>query len=384
QQEINSQFDQKQTISQDPFTFENEKYDFNNHFLHENEENNSNFNQFHGSQLPFTRQPISNIVDFHILAYLGISTDNQTIEILESPIKKVFSSEIPIDMLKLLRLKFEMKPFVILLKELEKLDKIELTDESNIIKIKKKPDFCSLLQVNERSRSLDDYLPLPEREFFFSKIFCIPEQRFIRECLFIINRDYDPHRIKIFTARLNAFKKVTPTLNDKNNKDKSAFLPLSLQNMYIDIKKRIILNETVDFDQYRFEDIEMILSFMKFKKIIGKYTATFKKIELTFNFKRKYNMKYDEILYNPVQDENFYNEMHKYYATYFNIVYYNIMRNGTTDINILSANIEILEPFELTDFFSYFCNYFETQKTDDKIYVSIIENNDMYLKFPDL
>lgn len=358
--------------------FSNENYHVNRDVFHTADEY-FNYNCGYTHENSFFHP---NIVDTRLLTKVAIPLDQRNIEMLESPIKTVFKNELPSDMLKILRIKFEVKPFLAYLRELEKFNKIQLDLRSHKIRLKKTVYITSPIKSTDQHPPFINYISLPEREFFFSKICDIPEHRFIRECLFIINRDYDPNKIKILTARLNAFKKQMPRLNEEKH-EISPFLPISLQNMYIDIKKKILFNEEIRLDQYRYQDIEIIMKYMSEKKIIHNNTTDFKNIELTAYFRKKINTKFNGIFHTPIQSDNYFSSMHQYYLKYFDLIYYTIMRRGSYEITKLSEHIEILDPFELYDFFSYFQAHFNAQAADGKIFISIVENDNLLLKFPD-
>lgn len=320
-----------------------------------------------------------NKINVSHLEILGISTDLDTLRILQYPMKKILEFDLPTEMVKLLRIKFELKPFIVYLRELEKDKVIELKIDSTEILVKKtKNNFFKL--ITYASDLFDNYLNIVEREAFFEKIINIRESRFHKECLFIINRDYDENKRKTLLLRLSAFKKQFP-ISIKSEELKKDFLPSLLENDYMKVKKDLIFYDKIDFEMYKYDDLEIILKFMRNRKIISYCNETYENIQLSSHFIKKMSIKYDHIICTDVKDRNQDNQMYQYQLKYFDMIYYNLMKTASCEINKLSDMVNILESFELLSFFDYFTDYFSVENKNGKYYVSIRENSNLYLQF---
>lgn len=334
------------------------------------------------TQIQHTDFLIGSIIDPNILLALGIPYEKKIVEFLEKPMNFLFTQKLPSDILKLLRIKFETQQFVFYLKELERIGKIYLDMSTDVITFEKRENFHLLINNIQPSPPFVDYMSLNEREIFFEKICNVPEQQFIRECQYIINRDYGLEKKRLLMGRLSAFKKQNPSLIDEKS-NKVDFLPTSLQDLYVKIKKCLVSDEKIEFDLFRFEDVEMILQFMRSKKIIASNCTSFDNLELTNSFKKKFNTKFDEIFLTEDISIDKSDNYHEYYSHYFDLVFYTIMRNGSYELSKLSEDLEILECFEIEQFLTYFNTFFKLETIGNKWFVSILENDNIFLRFPE-
>ncbi|ELQ76256.1 hypothetical protein THOM_0767, partial [Trachipleistophora hominis] len=308
--------------------------------------------------------------------------DQETRRILDLQMKDILDMELCTDYMKLLRMKYEVKAFLPYLTLLNEWNVISLKHDENTIRVTMKSATAEFWAAVNQDVKTDVHLTISERERFFETCKSIEEKGFYRECLFVINRDYDAEKAKILSARLTALKKQIPSIYD-SDLGKTLFLPQVLYRPYIDVKKDLMLNGHIDIKKYKFVDLETILMFMRERRIICEYRACTSAIEFTNTFKLKinvtmYNITFPEQL-NRSEGRN--EEMHAYHLKYLNLVYYTLLRAGSLDIDRLSEMITVLEPFEILEFVKHFNTLFKTTTIDEKVVVCICENEEVQLKF---
>ncbi|ELA48113.1 hypothetical protein VCUG_00351 [Vavraia culicis subsp. floridensis] len=324
----------------------------------------------------------SSIAVARTIDFLGGAPDQETVHILNLPMEEIFNMEFCTDYMKLLRMKYEIKAFLPYLVLMNDLKVIHLEHDENTVKVTKKsatPEFW--MHVNQETNA-DVHLDISEREEFFEKCKMIEEKRFYRECLFVINRDYDAERAKILSARLTALKKQVPSVCD-SNLSKVPFLPQILYEQYVDVKKDLVLKGQINIKKYNFTDLETILKFMRDKRIICEYKACASTIELTSTFKKKVSTKMDNIAL-PDMPEHLKerkDEMHIYHTKYLHLAYYVLVRAGSLDVDRLSEKMAVLEAFELLKLVKHFDTLFNTKVINEKTIVSIGEGDKVRLKF---
>lgn len=324
----------------------------------------------------------SSIAVARTIDFLDGAPDQETVHILNLPMEEIFNMEFCTDYMKLLRMKYEIKAFLPYLVLMNDLKVIHLEHDENTVKVTKKsatPEFW--MHVNQETNA-DVHLDISEREEFFEKCKMIEEKRFYRECLFVINRDYDAERAKILSARLKALKKQVPSVCD-SNLSKVPFLPQVLYEQYVDVKKDLVLKGQINIKKYNFTDLETILKFMRDKRIICEYKACASTIELTSTFKKKVSTKMDNIAL-PDMPEHLKerkDEMHIYHTKYLHLAYYVLVRAGSLDVDRLSEKMAVLEAFELLKLVKHFDTLFSTKVINEKTIVSIGEGDKVRLKF---